>query len=106
MLLPHPEDKENSGQAVLARGPLVYCLEQVDAGFPVGQARWAFGPEQVAERVRVEWKPGLLGGLNVLTVPGEIGGDEREEVELTLAPFYARANRSDDNHWMTYLPLR
>ncbi len=102
MVLPHPRDKESAGQAVLARGPLIYCLEQVDCDFPIDHARWAIEPPQVARAVSVSWKAGLLNGVNVLTAPATVDGKPRK---LTLVPFYARANRSDDNRWMTFLPL-
>ncbi len=85
------------------RGPLVYSLDQVDAGFPIENASWGFQAAEAAGAVEVEWKEELLDGVNVLRAPGLLtGGSARE---LTLIPFYARANRSDDNHWVTYLPL-
>jgi uncharacterized protein len=104
MVVPNPQDTLNQGQGVLVRGPLVYCLDQVDADFPVEQARWAFSTEESASAAAVEWRPELLEGVNLLRAPGKLtDGSART---LTLIPFYARANRSDDNHWVTYLPLR
>ena len=104
LILPRAEEKENAGQAVLARGPLVYCLEQVDAPFPIGQARLNLRPEDAARRVKARWRQDLLEGIYVLEAPGVAGTDNRP-FSLTLVPFYARANRADDNRWLTFLPL-
>ena len=106
MILPDPREKDNVGQAVLARGPLVYCLEQEDADFPIRDASWDVNPESAATRVRVQWKPELLGGVNVLVGPGLVGsGASAAHKPLTLIPYYARANRAADSYWVTYLPL-
>jgi hypothetical protein len=99
-VLPPPEDRLNQGQAALARGPLVYCLEQLDAGFPVEKARWAGSPAETARRTRVAWKPELLDGVNVLDAPGIVDG---KKTRLMLIPFYARANRAQDNRWVTLI---
>ncbi len=105
MLLPHPEEKENAGQAVLARGPLVYCLEQQDAAFPIQDARWDLKPEEAARRVKVRRRGDLLGGISVLLAPGVLSGTAARRVQLPLIPFYARANRGEHNRWTTFLPL-
>ncbi len=104
MILPKPEEHENAGQAVLARGPLVYCLEQADAAYPIGQARLRLRPEEAARRVSVRWREKLLGGVNTLHAPGIVASDSRA-VSLVMVPFYARANRAEDNHWLTFLPV-
>lgn len=90
MILPDARETANAGQAVLARGPLVYCLEQRDQPLPLERARMNFAPAQV----RVRWRPELLGGVNVLEAPGG----------LRFIPFYARANRGENNRWTTWLP--
>ncbi|MCP5119200.1 MAG: hypothetical protein GY953_51015, partial [bacterium] len=70
MVLPDSRDKLNQGQGVLVRGPLVYCLDQVDADFPIQDARWGFAPADTAAAVKVEWRDNLLDGVNVLLAPG------------------------------------
>ncbi len=102
MLLPDPRERDNAGQAALGLGPLVYCLEQNDVAFPIEDARWAFGPAEAAGKVKTEWRPGLLGGINLLRAPGLAGSAPRE---LILIPYYARANRAQDSFWTTFLPL-
>jgi len=102
MILPDPREKDNAGQAVLARGPLVYCMEQNDVAFPIQEARWALQPEEAPRKVKPEWQPSLLGGIHVLKAPGTVGGQTRE---LVLIPYYAHANRAEDTWWITFLPL-
>jgi hypothetical protein len=86
----------------------------------VETARVAMKPEEASQRVKVEWREELLGGMNVLRTPGltaaatsdvEAGepisppllGSGRP-AELTMVPFYARANRSDDSRWVVFIP--
>jgi uncharacterized protein len=104
MILPDTREQANAGQAVLARGPLVYCLEQVDSPFPIREAGWDLKPEEAERRVRVEWRPNLLGGMNVLIAPGF--RLPAIKTQLMLVPYYARANRAKDSFWTTFLPLR
>ncbi len=102
MILPDSREKDNLGQAVLARGPLVYCLDQADADFPIGEAAWDLQPASAAAKTEVEWKKELLGGINVIRAPGMVAGSKKR---LTLIPYYARANRNEENHWTTFLRL-
>ena len=97
IVLPRPDENENAGQAVPARGPLVYCLEQVDSKFPIAQARLNLRPEDAARRVKARWRPNLLDGVYVLEAPGVAG-------PLALVPFCARACRAEDNRWLTFPP--
>jgi hypothetical protein len=97
-----PRVQANVGQVVFARGPLLFCLEKEDVDFPVENARVALAAEDLASRTRAEWHPDLLGGIHTLHVPGVVAG---QRVELTLVPWYARANRSEDSRWVVYLPL-
>jgi DUF1680 family protein len=110
-----PRIVDNAGQVALARGPLIYCLEDHDVDFPVERARLAVAPEDLARAVEVRWEPDLLGGVHTLHVSGLVApaGDDQpyfdaapagEPVQLTLIPFYARASRGDDNRWVTLLP--
>jgi DUF1680 family protein len=84
---PHPRVDAVRGSVALRLGPLVYALEQsdqpdgvvlddlrVDAGAPIG----------------VEFRDGLLGGVNVLTVPATADGGE---ITATAIPYFAWANR-------------
>lgn len=97
------------GSAAIERGPLVYCLEQVD--HPGG------GLDDVVLDVSAplvaEHRPGLLGGVTTVTAagvrldlasatswwpytsPGQDGPSARTELELTAVPYFAWANRED-----------
>jgi DUF1680 family protein len=106
MIVPDSREEHNAGQAIVGRGPLVYCLEQRDATYPIQQARWNFSPDQASRRVRAEWRKDTLGGVYVLTAPGLVqNGPSLTKTDLTLVPFYARANRGENNRWLTFLPL-
>lgn len=97
----HPEVREDAGRVALQRGPLVYCLEEVDNGANLEAVRL---PRDVD--LRVEWRPNLLGGVVVLGGEGwrldrSAWGDDlfrarrpvESSVELTAVPYYAWANR-------------
>jgi DUF1680 family protein len=113
-----PRIKENIGQVAFRRGPLVYCLEKTGAdSFDLERIAVAVEPESVCESVQVEWNPDLLGGVNALRVPAiERAPTEKpyfdlsrtgrsRQIEVSLIPFYARANRSEESQWLTLLPV-
>ena len=87
------------------RGPLVYCLESVDVPDGIrfediclpANAKW-----------KVQYKPDLLGGVNVLktkaqvlekTIEEDIGGYQQvkdvepRRIDITMIPYYAWNNR-------------
>ena len=103
----HPYAFGNAGRVALMRGPLLYCVEQIDN--PGLDLRDLVLPDEVS--IAVEHKPDLLNGVTVLrakaeAVPAEgwpdrlyrTAGDdgpqsERRTVALTAVPYYAWANR-------------
>ncbi|HEY5953192.1 MAG TPA: beta-L-arabinofuranosidase domain-containing protein [Terrimicrobiaceae bacterium] len=88
----------NRGRLALTRGPLVYCLEQVDNGAKLDAVTIAsdatFSPED---------RPDLLGGITVLAGPAvreDSGADlyanqapARLPITATAVPYYAWNNR-------------
>ncbi|MCC6580637.1 MAG: glycoside hydrolase family 127 protein [Phycisphaeraceae bacterium] len=60
----HPACRANVGMVALERGPIVYCLEQVDNGADLH--RLSLPREAV---IHARHQPGLLGGVTVLTIP-------------------------------------
>lgn len=59
----HPFVLENSGRVAVTRGPIVYCLEEVDnPGFPLSQVMI-----DRSSQPAVEYQPGLLDGVVQLT---------------------------------------
>ncbi|MFE9450884.1 glycoside hydrolase family 127 protein [Streptomyces sp. NPDC006739] len=96
------------GCAAIERGPLVYCLEQVD--------HLGGGLDDIVldatRPLAVKHRPDLLGGVTTVVaggrrrrIPdagwwpygpaGDTAPDDGEPVELTAVPYYAWANRED-----------
>ena len=101
----NPRVYEDAGKVAVARGPLVYCLEEADNTrnlhlLRLGETR----PEDFA----CQWKPEKLGGIVELKSPGlresDAGwGDALYSAELDIAaepatltwiPYYSWANRN------------
>jgi len=94
------------------RGPLVYCLEQIDqpAAFPLKDCGAKSGPEIPATQFRKNFQKDLLGGITLLRHPGTAYGESSEPgpslfhysgeprkfkpISLTFIPYYAWANRT------------
>jgi DUF1680 family protein len=104
----HPYVTENAGRVALKRGPLLYCLEQVD--HPGIDLRDVVLPGDAA--LSAQYEPDLLGGVTVLRgfaslmLPDEgwadslyrSVGEPRERpggrvVGIRAVPYYAWANR-------------
>jgi DUF1680 family protein len=104
----HPYVEENAGRVALMRGPLLYCVEQIDnPDAALDDIELLSGAS-----IRTDFRPDLLGGVEVLTAdarvnapddywdttlyrsiqPAERGGDG-EPVSLTAIPYHAWANR-------------
>jgi DUF1680 family protein len=101
----HPLVYENTDRVALARGPLIYCVEQADnPGFDVWNLMLL--PNL---KITVEWVPNLLNGIVVLKgkalaaekekVEGQLYQPEdnisliTRQVDFTAIPYYAWANR-------------
>jgi uncharacterized protein len=104
----HPCVEENVGRVALMRGPLLYCVEQVDnPDTPLNNIQL---PDQAS--FRADFRPDLLGGVVALTADARVNasGDswtsalyrtaepdvnvvDPEWVSLTAIPYHAWANR-------------
>jgi DUF1680 family protein len=97
----HPAVGANNGRVALQRGPVVYCLEEVDNG-PRLDALALFTGKEVVAKYDAE----LLGGVVKLRAAGKrrsmaewegvLYTNERSELEpatLTFVPYYAWCNR-------------
>lgn len=71
--------EENRGKVALERGPLVYCVEQVDHSIPVTDITIADTAD-----LQIEHRNDLLGGVTVVRDP---------ESGLLAVPYYAWSNR-------------
>lgn len=98
----HPLVRETIGKVALQRGPIVYCLEEVDNGANLHQI---ILDKQAVEEVQFESE--LLGGVPVITVPaqrvqatdweGQLYQADSEvqtmPVTARFIPYFAWANR-------------
>jgi len=82
-IVAHDKVEENVGKVALQRGPLVYCLEGIDNQ---GQVLNRHLPDDMS--FEVEFRPELLGGINVITGKGAEG-----DVRLVAIPYYAWSHR-------------
>jgi DUF1680 family protein len=60
--MPNPEIRQDAGNIALQRGPVVYCLEQVDNGSHL--ANVAVPPES---KLTASIDAGLFGGVGIIT---------------------------------------
>ena len=99
----HPKARANAGKIAIRRGPVVYCLEEIDNGANLSQIEISPSAE-----FKCEYRPELLKGVAEITVPArrvtEKGWDEYElyaddhepqyeEFTARLIPYYAWNNR-------------
>ncbi|MBP3964032.1 glycoside hydrolase family 127 protein [Paenibacillus sp. DLE-14] len=79
------EVEANRGRVALQRGPIVYCMEEVD------NSNLAFDESAITDRdsIYIDHEPELLGGITVLTVSGREAG----ATPLRFIPYYAWDNR-------------
>lgn len=104
-----PRVRADFGKVAIQRGPIVYCLEEVDNGSGLFSVRL---PED-ADLAAVE-RPDLLGGIVTVTATGEVtttgephgrpygfgdlkarsAGPKTKSTPLLFIPYFAWANRS------------
>ena len=86
-VLAHGKILANKDKVALMRGPIVYCLEGTDhPNLDLFKLRLPRDSE-----IEAEYRPGLLGGVTVLT--GKALDADAKQVELTAVPYYAWSNR-------------
>jgi DUF1680 family protein len=101
LIMAHPSVSNNNGRVAVARGPLLYCIEQVDQTMPVPSLRidsrtqWAEadGPMALGAHTLLHAK-----GYSVSTPDDALYApwrhDARQPVRLTLIPYHLWANRT------------
>jgi uncharacterized protein len=105
----NPRVADDTGRVSIQRGPLIYCLEEIDQPGGVSLSDVAVNPgRQPAEQFHAEFRRDLLGGMVVLHHTGAVyerGASEKKlysrysreartrSVPLTFIPYYAWANR-------------
>jgi uncharacterized protein len=110
VLAANPRVADDSGRVAIQRGPLIYCLEEIDQPSGISLSNVAVNPgRRPAEQFQTEFKNDLLGGMVVLHHTGAVyqrgaaekllysryGGDSlrTQKTPLTFIPYYAWANR-------------
>jgi uncharacterized protein len=105
----NPRVADDTGRVAIQRGPLIYCLEELDQPSGTVLSDVAVNPgRRPADQFQTEFKSDLLGGMVVLHHTGvvyERGASEKllyshygretstRKVPLTFIPYYAWANR-------------
>jgi DUF1680 family protein len=105
----NPRVADDSGRVAIQRGPLIYCLEEIDQPSGIALSDVAVNPDRrPAEQFQTEFRNDLLGGIVVLHHTGAVyerGASEKvlysrygkeattRKVPLTFIPYYAWANR-------------
>jgi uncharacterized protein len=106
----NPRVADDSGRVAIQRGPLIYCLEEIDQPSGISLSDVAVNPgRRPAEQFQTEFKNDLLGGMVILHHTGAVyqrgaaekllysryGGDSlsTQKTPLTFIPYYAWANR-------------
>jgi hypothetical protein len=106
----NPRVADDTGRVAIQRGPLIYCLEEIDqpSGVSLSDVAVNVGRRTV-EPFQTEFKSDLLGGMVVLHHAGAVfergasqkslysryGGDSSNtrRIPLTFIPYFAWANR-------------
>ena len=84
------------GRVAIERGPLVYCLEEIDNDVPIDKA---ILPDDTTLSTRFD--PDLLGGVMVIEGQGkyavyeESAGWQQRNATLRLIPYYAWNHRGN-----------
>src|SRR5580693_4373498 len=105
----NPRVADDTGRVAIQRGPLIYCLEEIDQPSGISLSDVAVNPgRNPAEQFQTEFTGDLLGGMVVLHHTGAVyerGASEKtlysrygreaktRKVPLTFIPYYAWANR-------------
>jgi DUF1680 family protein len=106
----NPRVAEDRGKVAVRRGPIIFCMEELDQANGVALSDVAVNiNRQIGEQFRSEYKAELMGGVEVLHHEGrvfEAASSEqplymRNDAEppktrsesLTFIPYYAWANR-------------
>ncbi|MFQ6079472.1 MAG: glycoside hydrolase family 127 protein, partial [Thermodesulfobacteriota bacterium] len=107
----HPRVRENTGSVAVRRGPIVYCIEGADnPGIPVLDVNLEVDSKSPERMFVHEFRPDLLSGVTVVSARAlvpisrlqmplyqpleERKSEPMKEVQITLIPYYAWANRA------------
>lgn len=105
----NPRVADDTGRVAIQRGPLIYCLEEIDQPSGISLSDVAVNPgRHAAEQFQTEFRNDLLGGMVVLHHTGAVferaatenalysqynREEKSKKIPLTFIPYYAWANR-------------
>ncbi len=115
----NPAVMEDVGKLVLQRGPVVFCMEELDQKVRSRQINMGDYAAHKTGETKAHFDPDLLDGVVVLEHPGSItpaaeqvglyhaattSPDTHDATTLTLIPYYAWANRTPSSMqvWIPY----
>jgi DUF1680 family protein len=115
----NPAVLEDVGKFAMQRGPIVYCMEELDQKARVEQATLYDFAGHRSKEATGHYDPELLGGVYVIEQPGSIGNtregdlyhpaghpaESDKSATLTLIPYYAWANRKP-SPMQVWIPLK
>ncbi len=99
----NPKVKDDLDRIALQRGPLVYCLEEVDN---TGKMQHMYLTQKVV--FNTEFHNDLLNGVTVIKGKARVrnfDGAKTETMEITAVPYYAWDNRQP-GRMMVWLPAK
>lgn len=118
LIAANPQVTEDNGKLAVQRGPLIYCLEQIDQENALADTVFA----NPAKSFENSFRNDLLGGIEVLKHDGAVyekpvaseplyeplsqaGARTTKPTHLTLIPYYAWANREQTamEVWIRYV---
>src|SRR5439155_191137 len=118
----NPRVTENRGKVAVRRGPIIYCLEELDqtSGFALSDAAISLS-QRVGKDFQSDYKAEMLGGVAVLHHQGRVfesasakeplyipttsEGPRTRPENLTFIPYYVWANRQPSamQVWTPYI---
>jgi len=87
-LVGHPEIEATKGKVALMRGPVVYCLEEIDNQSYFNETE---EPRVKIDELSAEYDENLLGG--VVRLKSKASTSSNATLEVTYVPYYSWANR-------------
>jgi hypothetical protein len=110
-LAAHPAVDADEGRVAVERGPLVYCVEDVDNPAPLARVQLPAGAAADATTSR---EPDLLDGVTTVSLPGRVlpegdalyratGDLDATDATVTAIPYYAWGHR-DGAEMRVWLP--
>jgi DUF1680 family protein len=98
--LGHPKIEDTKGKVAMMRGPVVFCIEEIDN---TGYFNSVEEPHFSIDKLSDEFDENLLGG--VVFLKGEASTTEKRNMEVRFVPYYSWANRGEGK-MKVWLPVK